>query len=397
MKGLAVLGSTGSIGCSALEVAEAFPERFRVVALAAGRSLERLAGQVARHRPKLVSVADPDDVSRLERLLPPGSGLRVVSGREGLEEVASHPEAAIAVGGLVGALGLRSAYAAVAAGKRLALANKEALVVAGELIVEAARRSGAEILPVDSEHCALHQALRAGNRAEVSRLVLTASGGPFRDRDLATFPSITVEDALAHPTWKMGPKITVDSATMMNKGLEIIEARHLFDVPGDRIDVVLHPQSSVHSLVEFVDGSLVAQLSVNDMKLPIAYALSYPERLPNRFGRLDLVRLERLDFRAVDPRRYPAVRLAREALRSGGGMPAVVNAANEIAVEAFLAGKISFADIVPVVSEASAAAGTIPAPASIEEAEEIDRRARRIASDLVAAASASVALGRSSL
>src|SRR6185369_7357513 len=377
MKTLSILGSTGSIGCSSLDVAAAFPERFRVAALAAGRSIERLADQVARFRPELVAIDRAEDVSRLERLLPAGAKTRVVSGREGLDEAACHPGADIVVGGLVGALGLRSALAAVRAGKRLALANKEPLVVAGELILGEARRSGAEIVPVDSEHSAIHQALRAGRDGEARRLVLTASGGPFRERRLDTFDAITVADALAHPTWKMGPKITIDSATMMNKGLEVIEAHFLFGLPGERIDVVVHPQSLIHSFVEFVDGSLVAQLARNDMKFPIVYALCYPERLANAFGRLDLVALARLDFVPVEPRRYPALGLAREALRAGGGMPAVLNAANEIAVAAFLEGKISFPDIVNLVSEVMNAVGSHPAPQSLEEAERLDAKARQ--------------------
>lgn len=383
MRHLAVLGATGSIGRAALDVAAAFPDRFRVVALAAGRSVERLAEQVARHQPRLVSVERREDAARLTTLLPAGTPARVVFGPEGLEEVAAFPEADTVVGGLVGALGLRSAFAAVAAGKRLALANKETLVVAGELILREAAKSGAEIVPVDSEHSAIHQALRCGSPGEVRKLILTASGGPFRERDLATFETITVEDALAHPTWKMGPKISVDSATMMNKGLEIIEAHFLFGLPSEAIDVVIHPQSAVHSLVEFVDGSLVAQLAKNDMKLPILYALAYPDRVPADFGRLDLVALGRLDFFALDPERYPAVALARETLASGGGSPAVLNAANEVAVEAFLEGKISFPGIVHVVSEAVAAAGRVPAPSDIEETERIDREARRLAAGIV--------------
>ena len=376
MKSLSVLGSTGSIGRSALDVVEAFPGQFRVVALAAGRSVERLAGQIVRHRPDLVSVAGPEESRRLKALLPTGLPTRIVTGQEGLEEAAAFEKADVVIGGLVGALGLRSAYAAAVAGKRLALANKEALVVAGELILEEARKSGAELLPVDSEHCAIHQAIRCGKREEVAALVLTASGGPFRERDLTTFASITVEDALAHPTWKMGPKINIDSATMMNKGLEIIEAHFLFGLPARAIEVVIHPQSVVHSLVDFVDGSLLAQLARNDMKLPILYALTYPDRIPNPFGRLDLVAARRLEFFEVEPERYPAVGLARSALEAGGGMPAVVNAANEVAVAAFLKGKISFPDIVAVVSETASEVGGMPAPRSLAEAEEIDRMAR---------------------
>ncbi len=383
MNSLSILGSTGSIGRSSLDVVAAMPDRFRVVALAAGRSIEKLAEQVARFRPRIVSIDRAEDVSRLRALLPAGLDCRIVSGMEGLDEAACHPDADTVVGGLVGALGLRSAHAAVLAGKRLALANKETLVVAGELILSEAKKSGAELIPVDSEHSAIHQALRSGRPGEAARLVLTASGGPFRERRLDTFDAITVEDALAHPTWKMGPKITIDSATMMNKGLEVIEAHFLFGLPGERIDAVIHPQSLIHSFVEFVDGSLVAQLAKNDMKFPIVYALSYPERLPNDFGRLDLVALSRLDFFEVDPRRYPALGLARAALAAGGGMPAVLNAANEVAVAAFLEGKISFPDIVDVVSAAMESTGRTAAPASLEEAQEVDRAARETAAALV--------------
>jgi 1-deoxy-D-xylulose-5-phosphate reductoisomerase len=380
MKSISVLGSTGSIGRATLDVVAAFPDRFRVVALAAGRSLERLARQVLRYDPEFVSVEREEDVPRLRALLPPSFRGRVGTGPSGLEEAASLPDADLVVAALVGAVGLRSAHSAVAAGKRLALANKEALVVAGELLIATARATGAEILPIDSEHSAIHQALRCGTQDEVRRIVLTGSGGPLRRRDLETFAGITVEEALAHPTWKMGPKISIDSATMMNKGLEVIEAHFLFGLPPSRIDVVIHPQSVIHSFVEFVDGSLVAQISRNDMKFPILYAISHPDRLPTPFGSLDLVEVGRLEFEEVDPRRYPALDLARAALESGGGMPAVVNAANEVAVEAFLEGKISFPDIVAVVAETAAAIGRTPAPRSLDEAEEIDRRARRSAS-----------------
>jgi 1-deoxy-D-xylulose-5-phosphate reductoisomerase len=390
MKALSILGSTGSIGCSSLDVVAAFPERFRVAALAAGRSVDRLAEQVARFRPELVAIDRAEDVSRLERLLPAGLKTRIVSGRDGLDEAACHPGADIVVGGLVGALGLRSALAAVRAGKRLALANKEPLVVAGELILEEARRSGADLIPVDSEHSAIHQALRAGRDGEARRLVLTASGGPFRERRLDTFDAITVADALAHPTWKMGPKITIDSATMMNKGLEVIEAHFLFGLPGERIDAVIHPQSLIHSFVEFVDGSLVAQLARNDMKFPIVYALCYPDRLENSFGRLELV-AQRLDFFEVDPRRYPAVPLARQALAAGGGMPAILNAGNEVGVAAFLEGKISFPDIVGVVSETMDTVGTMPSPRSLEDAEAVDHAARDAAAAIAKRRAAAVA------
>jgi 1-deoxy-D-xylulose-5-phosphate reductoisomerase len=383
VKSVSVLGSTGSIGRAALDVIGSLPDRFRVAALAAGRSLEKLAAQIERHAPSLVSIAREEDVAPLRSLLPAGFGGRIVAGPGGLEEAATLPDADIVLAGLVGAVGLRSAHAALAAGKRLALANKEALVVAGELMVTTARASGAEILPVDSEHSAVHQAIRSGRPEEVQRILLTGSGGPLRERDLSTFATITVEEALAHPTWKMGPKISIDSATMMNKGLEIIEAHFLFGIAPSKIDVVIHPQSVIHSFVEFVDGSLVAQIARNDMRFPILYALAYPERLPNPFGRLDLVGLSRLEFQEVEPLRYPALGVARAALEAGGGMPAVVNAANEAAVEAFLEGKISFPDIVAVVSETAAAHGRVPAPATVEEAENIDREARRSASRIL--------------
>jgi 1-deoxy-D-xylulose-5-phosphate reductoisomerase len=383
MQNVSILGSTGSIGRSALEVVEAYPARFRVVALAAGRSVETLARQAIRHRPQLVSVRGSEEAAKLRALLPPGLDVRIETGSAGLDEVAAFPDAHIVVGGLVGALGLRSAHAAVRAGKRFALANKETLVVAGELILREAADSGAEILPVDSEHCAIHQAMRSGRPEEIGRLILTASGGPFRERPLSAFSSITVEDALAHPTWKMGPKITIDSATMMNKGLEIIEAHFLFGMRPDAIAAVIHPQSVIHSIVEFVDGSLVAQLAVNDMKLPILYAMAYPDRLAAGFGRLDLPAIRTLEFYPVEPERYPAVELAREALRAGGGAPAVLNAANEIAVEAFLQGKISFPGIVSLVSETMAAAGSVRSPSSLEEAEEIDGMARRRAREVM--------------
>jgi 1-deoxy-D-xylulose-5-phosphate reductoisomerase len=386
VRSIALLGATGSIGRSTLDVVASFPERFRIVALAAGRKIDALADSVRRFRPEIVSVEREDDVAALGALVPDFRG-EFAWGPAGLDACASWESADTVVAALVGAVGLSSAHAALRAGKRLALANKETMVVAGEMMARAAAESGAEILPIDSEHSAIHQALRSGRAGEVERLVLTGSGGPFRTRDLSTFSEITIEDALAHPTWKMGPKITIDSATMMNKGLEIIEARFLFDVPPERIAVVLHPQSLVHSMVEFRDGSIVAQMAVNDMRLPILYALAYPERLPAPppFRRLSLSGA-RLDFGDVDPLKYPAVAVAREALEEGGAAPAVLNAANEIAVEAFLAGKIPFLRIVPVVVETRSAMGSRPAPASVAEAREIDAEARRVARDRAAQA-----------
>jgi 1-deoxy-D-xylulose-5-phosphate reductoisomerase len=384
VRSIALLGATGSIGRSTLDVVASFPDRFRVVALAAGRRLEPLAEAVRRFPPEVVSIEREEDVAAFRSLAPAYRG-EIVCGAEGLDVCGAWKSADTVVAALVGAVGLSSAHAALKAGKRLALANKETMVVAGEMMARAAAESGAEILPVDSEHSAIHQALRAGAPAEVERLVLTGSGGPFRTRDLSTFETITIDDALAHPTWKMGPKITVDSATMMNKGLEIIEARFLFDVPADRIGVVLHPQSLVHSMVEFRDGSIVAQMAVNDMRFPILYALAHPDRppAPASFGRLSLSGA-RLEFGDVDPRRYPAVALAREALEEGGAGPAILNAANEIAVEAFLGGKIPFLRIVPVVVETRSAMGSRPAPASVDEARAIDAEARRVARDRAA-------------
>ena len=381
MKSIALLGATGSIGRSTLDVVAAFPDEYRIAALSAGRRIEALAEIVRRVAPEIVSVEREEDVERLRALLPGYRG-EIAWGAAGLDACATWPSVGTVVAGLVGAVGLSSAHAALRAGKRLALANKETMVVAGEMMAQAAAESGAEIVPVDSEHSAIHQALRAGSAAEVERIVLTGSGGPFRTRDLSTFGSITIEDALAHPTWKMGPKITIDSATMMNKGLEIIEARFLFDVAPSRIGVLIHPQSLVHSMVEFRDGSVVAQMAVNDMRLPILYALAFPRRAPSPFGRLSLAGT-RLAFDEVEPARYPAIALAREALEEGGAAPAVLNAANEIAVEAFLAGKIPFLRIVPVVVETRSAIGSRPAPETVEAARAIDAEARAVARDRV--------------
>jgi len=340
VKRLVVLGSTGSIGEQTLSVVERFPERFEVVALAAGRNAARLADQVRRFRPKLVAVADPAAARELEERL--GTGLcAVLPGPEGLEAVASHP-ADLVVAALVGAVGLGPTLAAVRAGRDVALANKEVLVMAGALVLREVRRAGVRLLPVDSEHSAVFQALEGQRREDLARIVLTASGGPFRAWPAERIARATVEEALAHPNWDMGPKITVDSATLTNKALEVIEARWLFDVEPERIDVVVHPQSIVHSLVEFVDGSVLAQLGLPDMRVPIALALSHPERLPLELPRLDLAALARLDFEAPDLERFPGLALAWAALRGGEAAPAVLNAANEVAVDAFLRGAVSF-------------------------------------------------------
>jgi 1-deoxy-D-xylulose-5-phosphate reductoisomerase len=344
-----VLGSTGSVGEQSLAVAESFPDRYRVVALGAGRNLDRLADQVRRFRPELVSVADREDVSRLRQRIG-GAETRVESGAEGLEAVAVHP-AELVVAGLVGAVGLRPTLAAIRAGRDIALANKEVLVMAGALVLREVRARGVTLLPVDSEHSAIFQALAGHRRDDVSRLVLTASGGPFRTWSAERIARATVEQALDHPNWDMGPKITVDSATLMNKGLEVIEARWLFDMPPDRVDVVVHPQSIVHSLVEYHDGSVLAQLGLPDMRVPIAVALAHPERLPLDLPRLDLAAIGRLDFETPDHKRFPCLDLAYAALRGDEAAPAVLNAANEVSVACFLRGSIAF----PTIAKANEA------------------------------------------
>jgi 1-deoxy-D-xylulose-5-phosphate reductoisomerase len=378
-KRIALMGATGSIGDSALSVVGHFPDRFEIVSMAAGSRIDKLLPAVHAHRPKVVSVRTKEDAARLRAEFP---GLSVGWGPQGLVDVATHPDADVVLGALVGSVGLPSSYAAAKMGKRLALANKETLVVAGELVMAAVRASGGEVIPVDSEHCALHQALRCGAPAEVSRLMLTASGGPFRTRPLETFGAIGMADALAHPTWRMGPKITIDSATMMNKGLEVIEARWLFDVPAERIEVVLHPQSIVHSVVEFVDGSLIAQMSPNDMRFPVLYALTYPDRIETPLPRLDLPSLGKLEFFRPEEERYPALSLAYHALETGGSAPAVLNAANEVAVEAFLAGRLPFLAVVETVARVLARHAAAPL-GSVEEALEVDDWARRAAREIL--------------
>jgi 1-deoxy-D-xylulose-5-phosphate reductoisomerase len=345
---LVVLGSTGSIGRSTLEVARRHPERIRVVALAArGGSAERLLEQAREFKPELVVVVEPVAGDWLAERLPVGTRLAV--GRDALLEAAAWPDAERVLAAMVGAAGLPAVATALDHGKTVALANKEALVVGGRLLPELAHRRGGAILPVDSEHAALHQALRCGTPREVARLTLTASGGPFRLWPRERWRDVRPEDALKHPTWAMGAKITVDSATLMNKALEFIEARFLFEVPAERIDVVVHPRSIVHSLVEFVDGSVIAQLSPNDMMFPIQYALAHPDRWENDFPRLDLSALGSLEFEPVDETRFIAIRLARQALAAGESAPAVLNAANEVAVAAFLAGELAFPAITDLV------------------------------------------------
>jgi 1-deoxy-D-xylulose-5-phosphate reductoisomerase len=375
MRNISILGSTGSVGRSTLDVVDAFPEELRVVGLAAGANIELLAEQIARYRPELVSVRGEDDAQRLRGLV--GDGVEIVPGIEGACAVASLSSANAVIAAIVGAAGIPPVYAALRAGKRVGIANKEVLVAAGDVMTRTAAEHGGEILPVDSEHNAVHQALRCGTHAEVQRIILTASGGPFLQRDLNTFGDISIEAALAHPTWRMGNKISIDSATMMNKGLEVIEAHHLFAMPADRIDITIHPQSIVHSMVEYVDGSIIAQLSTTDMKFPIQYALLFPERIPAPFARLDLARMRTLEFFPVDPRRFPAVELAYAACREGGSMPAVLNAANEIAVERFLAGELPFISIVDIVRRVlERHAGSVSAISSVEDALAWDSWAR---------------------
>jgi 1-deoxy-D-xylulose-5-phosphate reductoisomerase len=350
MKGLAILGCTGSVGTNVLRVVDAFPDRFRVVGLAAGNNIERLAEQVARYRPQVVSVASPEAAETLGRLVDL-AGTPVVCGQDGMVQVSTHPKVSMVVASAVGAVGLVPTYRALEAGKDVALANKETLVMAGELMVAQARAKGGRILPIDSEHCALHQCLDGRAPGSVRRLVLTASGGPFRNRAADTMETVTPAEALNHPTWNMGRKITIDSATLMNKGLEVIEARWLFDVPAERIDVLVHPQSIVHSMVEFVDGTVLAQLGVTDMRLPIQYALSYPEHWPAAIPGLDFTKALHFDFEVPDRSRFPCLGLAYRALAAGGSMPAVLNAANEEAVAAFLDHQIPFTAIARLVEE----------------------------------------------
>jgi 1-deoxy-D-xylulose-5-phosphate reductoisomerase len=353
LKQLSILGSTGSIGRQCLSVVESLSERFGVVALAAGGNLEELTGQIERHHPELVSVGDAKKADELASALR-AKGVSplpaIHHGREGMLAVGTHAKADIVVSAAVGVVGLEATYEAVKLGKTVALSNKEVLVAAGELVMAAAKNAGRELLPVDSEHNAVHQCLRGGTHNEVRRLVLTASGGPFRKTPLAELENVSPEQALAHPNWKMGNRITIDSATMMNKGFEVIEARWLFGVRPDQIDVVIHPQSTIHSMVEFVDGSILAQLGPTDMRMPIQYALTYPERAAsNNQVALDWRKLRRLDFARVSTRRFPCLRLAREAMKKGGALPCALNAADEVAVAAFLERRLPFLGIAEVI------------------------------------------------
>jgi 1-deoxy-D-xylulose-5-phosphate reductoisomerase len=371
MKRISILGSTGSIGRQCLRVTDSLPDRFEIVALAAGSNVDLAAEQVVRHRPKIVSVATEAGARKLCDML---SGSRrpapeILFGSEGIERVATHPDAEIVVSAAVGVVGLPATYKAIECGKQIALANKEVLVAAGEVVMAAAQRHGVSLLPVDSEHNAIHQCLRAGQNREVKRLVLTASGGPFRK--------------LAHPNWKMGQRITIDSATLMNKGFEVIEARWLFGTGLDKIQVVIHPQSTIHSMVEFVDGSILAQLGPTDMRMPIQYALTYPERVPSNGCALDWSTLRELDFEDVPVRKFPCLELAKQAVREGGPLPCALNAADEIAVAAFLERKLPFLGISAVIENVLS---RMPRTAinKIEDVLEADLEARRLARTAVA-------------
>lgn len=373
-RSLVLLGSTGSIGTRALEVAERHPDRLRVTGLHVLRNVEALAAQVRRFRPSIVGIGDPEAAARFDRsALPPGA--RLVVGADAARELAADPAGDVVLNAIVGSAGLLPSLAAVERGARLALANKESLVLAGALVLGAARRTGADVLPIDSEHSGLFQCLEGRRPDEVRRLVLTASGGPFRDRPASELARVTPAEALRHPVWPMGARISVDSATLMNKGLEVLEAHWLFGVPLDAIDVLVHRQSIVHALVEFTDGSVVAQLAVPDMILPVQYALSWPERWAPPRPSLDLAALGRLDFEHPDPARFPCLDLAYRAGRAGGVAPTALNAADEAAVEAFLSGGAGFTDIAPLVGAALDAVDP-NAAATVESILAADRAAR---------------------
>ncbi len=386
MKQIAILGSTGSIGQSTLSIIESYPDRFAVASLAPGRHLDAAFAQCSRWRPRVVSLATEELASALAaRLKAAGiTGIEVAFGTPGTIRVATLPEVDFVVSAIVGVAGIEATYAAILAGKSIGLANKEAMVAAGEILTAAARERNVPLLPIDSEHNAVHQCMRVGSKAEVRRIWLTASGGPFRNLPLADFDTITVEQALKHPTWVMGRRITIDSATMLNKGLEIIEACRLFHVPPSAVGVTVHPQSTVHSLVEYIDGSILAQISVTDMRLPILYALSYPERIESSLT-FDMHSLGHLDFQPPDFERFPCLRLAYEAAERGGAHCIALNAADEIAVEAFLERAIPFSGI-PRTIETVLQATPESHPATIQEVLALDREARQVARSILARA-----------
>jgi 1-deoxy-D-xylulose-5-phosphate reductoisomerase len=378
-KKISLLGSTGSIGTQTVDVVRRHPEEFQVVALAAGRRLDLLAQQAGWLRPDLICVADSAAAAEMSQLV--GRGPEIVHGPEGLVAAATHPEAKLVVMALVGILGLEPTLAAIESGRNTALANKETLVAGGELVMDAARRRGVKIIPVDSEHNAIFQCLQGQPKNHLARLILTASGGPFRTWTRAEMESVTPEQALKHPRWSMGRKVSTDSATLMNKALELIEAHWLFDTEIDRVDVLIHPESIVHSLVEFVDGSVLAQMGITDMRIPIQYALTYPIRLPTGLPRLDLAALGRLTFEPTDSERFPSLNYARAAVRIGGTLPTAMNAANEVAVERFLTGEIRFTDIYRIVAAVMDAHSPVSRP-RLGDVLEANRWARQTALDL---------------
>ncbi len=380
MKTVTILGATGSVGTSTLDLVERAPEAFRVLALTAHRDVEGLADAAIRTNAQLAVVADEHCLPALREALS-GTGVATAGGAQAVDEAAALG-ADWTMGAIVGCAGLAPTMRAVAMGGVVVLANKEPLVSAGDLIIAAARASGATLLPADSEHNAIFQCLDAARPEGVRRIILTASGGPFRDWSLEDMRRVTPAQAVAHPNWSMGAKISVDSATLMNKGLELIEAARLFPVPHDRIEIVVHPQSVIHSLVDHVDGSMLAQLGPSDMRVPIAHCLAYPARMPTPMEPLDLVGIGKLEFEAPDPIRFPALRLAREALEAGGARPAILNAANEVAVAAFLANRIGFLEIAAIVADTLARYNP-PAPGTLDEVLAVDRQARRYADECV--------------
>jgi len=383
MKRIAILGSTGSIGRSTLSVVESYPDRFQVSTLAAGNNAQLAFEQAVRWKPRLVSLAEEGAAQALQSKLRQAglAEIEVVHGAEGTVQVATHPEVDFVVSAIVGVSGLEATYEAVRAGKTVGLANKECLVVAGELITAEARKQGKPLLPIDSEHNAVHQCMRGGRMEEVERIWLTASGGPFLNTPKPEFASITVQQALNHPTWKMGKRITIDSATLMNKGFEVIEACRLFNVPPERVQVIVHPQSTIHSMVEFLDGSILAQLSVTDMRLPILYALTYPDRIASDL-RFSIMDLRRLDFCPPDMAKFPCLRLAYEAAAAGGAKTIALNAADEVAVTAFLDEEIGFVEI-PRIIEAVMAATPAGHLESIHNVLTLDTEARLLAREIV--------------
>jgi 1-deoxy-D-xylulose-5-phosphate reductoisomerase len=384
MKRIAILGSTGSIGRQTLRVVEALPGMFEVVALSAGSNVPVLAEQVVAHRPKVVSVGSEKAAAELRDALRKSKAPspEILVGAEGIEAVATHPDVQMVVSAAVGVVGLAATYKAIEQGKDIALANKEVLVAAGEVVMAAVVRHGVALLPVDSEHNAVHQCLRSGKHRDVKRLVLTASGGPFRKTPVSHLSKVTPKQALAHPNWKMGQRITIDSATLMNKGFEVIEARWLFDIDIDRIQVVIHPQSTIHSMVEFVDGSILAQLGPTDMRMPIQYALTYPDRVASNGCALDWAALRRLDFEEVPKRKFPCLDLAKQALREGGPLPCALNAADEVAIEAFLGRRLPFLGIARVVEQVLESMPRAPLH-SISDVLAVDAEARRLARQAV--------------